>query len=95
MKYISCLERPEKEWLRKWLTNDKDLRDKISAIENFSAKNTTSESKHMLAADSDERYAKQTLGIGSKLNSGHEKVLGLSWDIESERYQGQGKMLRN
>ena len=60
--------------LRKRLTNDKDLRDKILAIENFSAKDTTSESKHMLAADSDESYAKQTLGIGSKLNSGHEKV---------------------
>ena len=58
-----------------WLTNDKDLRDKISAIENFSAKNKMSESKHMLAADSDESYAKQTLGIGSRLNSGHEKVL--------------------
>ena len=36
--------------LRKCLTNDKDLRDKISAIENFSAKDTMSESKHMLAA---------------------------------------------
>ena len=72
--------------LRKWLTNDKDLRDKISAIENFSAKDTMSESKHMLAADSDESYAKQTLGIGSKLNSGHEKVLGLSWDIESDNF---------
>ena len=72
--------------LRKWLTNDKDLRDKISAIENFSAKNKMSESKLMLAADSDESYAKQTLGIGSKLNSGHEKVLGLSWDIESDNF---------
>ena len=40
----------------------------------------------MLAADSDESYAKQTLGIGSKLNSGHEKVLGLSWDIESDNF---------
>ena len=40
----------------------------------------------MLAADSDENYAKQTLGIGSKLNSGHEKVLGLSWDIESDNF---------
>ena len=59
--------------LRKWLTNDKDLKDKISAIENFSAKDTISKSKHMLAADSDESYAKMTLGIGSKLNSGHEK----------------------
>ena len=72
--------------LRKWLTNDKDLRDKISAIENFSAKNTMSESKYKLAADSDESYAKQTLGIGSKLNSGHEKVLGLSWDNESDNF---------
>ena len=64
--------------LMKWLINDKDLRDKISAIENFSAKDTMSESKRMLAADSDESNAKQTLGIGSKLNSSHEKVLGLS-----------------
>ena len=44
--------------LRKLLTNDKDFRDKISTIENFSAKNTMSESKHTLAADSDESYAK-------------------------------------
>ena len=68
------------------MTNVKDLRDKISAIENFSAKNKMSESKHMLAADSDESYAKQTLGIGSELNNGHEKVLGLSWNIESDNF---------
>ena len=77
--------------LRKWLTNDKDLRYKISAIENFSAKDTMSESKHMLAADSDESYAKQTLGIGSK-------VLGLSWDIESDNiyfnFQNLSTLLR-
>ena len=65
--------------LRKWLTNDKDLRDKISTIENLSAEKMTSKRKHSPStADSDESYAKQTLGIGSKLTSGHEKVLGLS-----------------
>ena len=59
--------------LRKWLTNDKDLRDKISTIENLSAEEMTSKRKHSPStADSDESYAKQTLGMGSKLTSGHE-----------------------
>ena len=64
--------------LRKWLTNDKKLREKISNSETRPGSDCLQPN-----ADGEESYAQQTLGlgIGSKFSSGHERVLGLSWDI--------------
>jgi hypothetical protein len=72
--------------LRKWLTNDRCLREQIKTGE-VSCVKTASESKYVHpTSDGEESYAKQTLGVGSKLSSSHEKVLGLPWDTENDRF---------
>jgi hypothetical protein len=67
--------------LRKWLTNDKKIREKIGNSETRPGSNCLQPN-----ADGEESYAQQTLGIGSKLSSGHERVLGLSWDIVNDNF---------
>jgi hypothetical protein len=69
--------------LRKWLTNDKKLREKISNSETRPGSDCLQPN-----ADGEESYAQQTLGlgIGSKFSSGHERVLGLSWDIVNDNF---------
>jgi hypothetical protein len=67
--------------LRKWLTNDKKLREKIDNSETGPGSNCLQPN-----ADGEESYAQQTLGIGSKLSSGHERVLRLSWDIVNDNF---------
>ena len=62
--------------LRKWLTNDKALRDRIEQNENPS----NAKGKD----DDEETFAKIALGTGSEIEKGCHKVLGLPWDLESD-----------
>ena len=62
--------------LRKWLTNDKALRDRIEQNENPS----NAKGKN----DDEETFAKIALGTGSEIKKGCHKVLGLPWDLESD-----------
>ena len=62
--------------LRKWLTNDKALRDRIEQNENPS----NAKGK----GDDEETFAKIALGTGSEIEKGCHKVLGLPWDLESD-----------
>lgn len=61
---------------RKWLTNDKALRDRIEQNENPS----NAKGKN----DDEETFAKIALGTGSGIKKGCHKVLGLPWDLESD-----------
>ena len=62
--------------LRKWLTNDKALRDRIKqSEENESATDRN---------DEEETFAKIALGSGSEIKKGCERVLGLPWDLERD-----------
>ena len=62
--------------LRKWLTNDKALRDRIEqSEENESATDRN---------DEEETFAKIALGSGSEIKKGCERVLGLPWDLERD-----------
>ena len=64
--------------LRKWLTNDKALRNQIAMKEEGASAET-------ITADAeDDSYAKQSLALACKLNSGDRKVLGISWDCEND-----------
>ena len=62
--------------LRKWLTNDKALRDRIEQNENPS----NAKGKN----DDEETFAKIALGTGSEIMKGCHKVLGLPWDLEND-----------
>lgn len=62
--------------LRKWLTNDKALRDRIEQNENPS----NAKGKN----DDEETFAKIALETGSEIKKGCHKVLGLPWDLESD-----------
>ena len=61
--------------LRKWMTNDKALRDRIERNES----NATSARN-----EEEETFAKVTLGTGAKVSERCQKVLGLSWDCEKD-----------
>lgn len=62
--------------LRKWLTNDKALRDRIEQNENpGNAKGKN---------DDEETFANIALGTGSEIKKGCHKVLGLPWDLEND-----------
>ena len=71
--------------LRKWLTNDKALREQIAVSEKVD-KNLPHSSDINPTAVCEESYAKQTLGVASKLSGSHEKVLGLAWDVEKDEF---------
>ena len=58
--------------LRKWKTNDSELRKRIDCAENSTKQNATT------SATDDFSYAKTTLG--SENTRGTEKVLGQAWD---------------
>ena len=59
--------------LRKWLTNDKALRDRIEqSKENESAADRN---------DEEETFAKIAQGSGSEIKKGCKRVLGLPWDL--------------
>ena len=61
--------------LRKWMTNDKALRDRIERNES----NATSARN-----EEEETFAKVTLGTGAEVSKRCQKVLGLSWDCEKD-----------
>lgn len=67
------------------MTNDNILREQIKASENCD-KNVSRSKDLQPTAVCEESYAKQTLGMGSKLSGGHEKVLGLPWDTENDDF---------
>ena len=66
--------------LRKWLTNDKALRDRIEQNE----EKERSESNTTDASDGEETFAKIALGSGSEIKKGCKKVLGLPWNLERD-----------
>ena len=61
--------------LRKWMTNDKALRDRIERNES----NATSARN-----EEEETFAKVTLGTGAEVSKRCQKVLGLSWDCAKD-----------
>ena len=61
--------------LRKWLTNDQSVREKIS-------KDLIDKVKLDLVSAENVTYAKSSLGL--KMGSNGQKVLGLSWDFEQD-----------
>ena len=65
--------------LRKWKTNNKQLRDQISEDMNDRMQGKP------IFDDKNESYAKQTLG--PEVHPMYEKVLGLSWDCENDKIQ--------
>ena len=71
--------------LRKWLTNDKTLREQIAASEKVD-KNLPHSSDIKPTAVCKDSYAKQTLGIASRVSGSHENVLGLAWDVEKYEF---------
>ena len=63
--------------LRKWVTNDRRLRDRIKVRE--------STESHSYRPVEEESYAKQTLNLGTGSNCNEQKVLGLAWDCENDQ----------
>ena len=61
--------------LRKWMTNDRALRERIEQNE----RNATSTGN-----EEEETFAKATLGMGSEVSKSCQKVLGLQWDCERD-----------
>ena len=67
--------------LRKWMTNDKALKDLIEEDENRKPENVKPES----VTTEEESFAKFTLG--SEVSKNCPKVLGLPWDFENDVIQ--------
>lgn len=70
--------------LRKWMTNDKALSDRIERNES----NATGGRN-----EGEETYAKLTLGSGSDVSMSCQKVLGLPWDCDRDVIQFSFKKL--
>lgn len=65
--------------LRKWMTNDKVLRERIAQIESNATESA-------IVTSEEESYAKFILGAG-QANKSCSKVLGLPWDCEKDVIQ--------
>ena len=75
--------------LRKWKTNDEELRKKIERNEKEVEKRVRREN-----AQDDCSYAKETLGL-SKNVGGKTKVLGIPWDTERDRIEFDMRKIGN
>jgi len=71
--------------LRKWNSNDKDLLEKINAIENAGQYSTRDLHTVSQVMDTyDESYSK--FAVGNPSISGKGKVLGVTWDSNADKF---------
>ena len=69
--------------LRKWNSNDKGLLDQINAIEH-AGKNNTKDFHTTSVMENDETYSQ--FAVGNPSSSGRGKVLGITWDSNSDKF---------
>ena len=68
--------------LRKFATNSPTLQEKINKAEGLSSEEHPAEQ----CGDLDETYAKSTLGGAQPVRAGEQKILGVCWNVHSDRF---------